>query len=200
MNRSGAAAAHVLAGVSACAVVLQAVLCQAAGDPMAFWETVSWSASNNITQAVSFEGRPGRELLEVVKIGNVNGDSYQDILVRVSQTNYALILGGNRPKKMFTSAMDIDSPGIVQCWFATSDTSGGPYLMRAAALGDIDKDGFDDFSWSEATALRAEATHTSGNTLYSAAGTGRRAPMTSTFPPRQRPRNIWSCTIPRRPA
>jgi len=145
MNRSGAAAAHVLAGVSACAVAVQAVLCQAAGDPMAFWETVSWSASNNIAQAVSFEGRPGRELLEVVKIGNANGDSYQDILVRVSQTNYALILGGNRPKKMFTSAMDIDSPGIVQCWFATSDTSGGPYLMRAAALGDIDKDGFDDF-------------------------------------------------------
>ena len=119
--------------------------CHAASEPMAFWETVRWDASNDITQAVSFEGKAGREILEVVKIGDVNKDSYQDILVRVTQTNYALILGGNRLKKMFTKAMDIDTPGIVQCWFATSDTFGGPYLMRASGIGDIDGDGYDDF-------------------------------------------------------
>lgn len=120
-------------------------LVHASGDAMGFWETVVWNASNDITKAVSFEGKAGREILEVVKIGNVNGDSYQDILVRVSSTNYALVLGGNRLAKMFTSAMDIEAPVIVQCWFATSDSSGGPYLMRASPLGDIDADGFDDF-------------------------------------------------------
>ena len=116
-----------------------------AAEPMEFWDTVRWNASNDVSQAASFVGKAGRELGEVVNVGDVNGDSYADILLRVSSTNYALVLGGNSGMKNLVAAMDIDGAGRAQCQFKTSDTQGGPYLMRAGALGDIDDDGFADF-------------------------------------------------------
>lgn len=111
---------------------------------MDFFRTFNWNGLNTITEAVSIEGNAQSNITEVVNIGDVNNDGFTDLLIGVNTNRYGLILGGDK-RRGFQASMNPNSPGLVRCWLVTSDASGGPWLMRAHAIGDIDKDGCADF-------------------------------------------------------
>ena len=147
-NQSRPALRRQLVACASAALLLAAArVAVAGGGPMDIWNSFNWSGSNQVTQTVSIVGTAESNITEVVNVGDVNGDGYTDLLLGVSAfgTNrYALILGGGKGRE-FNAGMTLAAPGLVRCWLVTSDGSGGPHLMRARPIGDIDKDGCADF-------------------------------------------------------